>query len=310
MDNSRDLFEKLGTAVYVIIALSGLLVYGVVKLLVPYSATNVIALLLNLSAGLILAAFIFFVLDRLGFNRDERRQNKLDEAISRLEGAIGNINRLKILEESDLIRYCNRITDTTPDKWYEYLRGSNGPIWLMGPSLKAWFRNDEKLMTDILVRKASEGTEIKFIIMGAENTVGEEIAELAQPGAVANIGFYDRSALRSNELLMKQRLLEVNKQVKEKSSQTAPSYVQLRKVTGSPMFIKAEFFGDILHWSFFGYNLDGQMAPSFWCQERKLEAGQKRLYQIIKNEFETIWGVSEGIDITPNDQPPPAQLNP
>jgi len=312
MNKSRDHFGDLGRAIYLLAIALGILSYFTVKLL-PYSAINLIALLLNLSAGLILTGLIFFLLRWLSFDLDERRQSNLQEATDRLDHAIQNINRLKILEESDLIRYCNRVTDTTPDKWYEYLRASNGPIWLMAPSLKAWFKNDEDEMTRILVDKASQGTEIRFMIMGAENDVGEQIAELATSGS-PNIGFYDRAALQQNEFLMRQRLEEVNKQIKEKSSQTTPYYVQLKKVTGSPMFIKAEFFGDILHWSFFGYNLDGQMAPSFWCQERKLEAGQRRLYQIIKKEFLTIWGddsISREIDIKPKDVPqtPPVAVN-
>ncbi|HLM23808.1 MAG TPA: hypothetical protein VK274_02070, partial [Pyrinomonadaceae bacterium] len=154
-------YSNLGKAIHWFAISLGLLVYGVVvKLLVPPWATNLVALLMNLSAGFILAGLIFLLLRFFGFDLEERVQGELDEAVSRLNEtstllnkSIGNISRLQSLEDSDLIRYCNRITDTSPDKWYQHLRRSNGPIWLMGPSLKAWFKENEKLMTEILLQK-------------------------------------------------------------------------------------------------------------------------------------------------------------
>jgi hypothetical protein len=209
--------------------------------------------------------------------------------------------RLKKFDDLDLTRYFNQIIMVPPAEWYEYIENASDHISLMSPSLYTWFR-DPGRMRNILIAQALSGTKIRFIIMGPENDVATEIASL--PRKTGDVGFYRKDRLEDNEKLISNQLRQVNNEIKKRSD--TENYVELKKVLHTPIFVKTEFFGDVLHWSFFGYRIDGQLAPSFWCEERKTGDNKDRgIYQVLKDEFETIWEnatLSEQINVLPDDQ--------
>jgi len=209
--------------------------------------------------------------------------------------------KLKMFDDLDLTRYFDQIIMVPPTEWYEYIDKARDHISLMSPSLHTWFRDPDR-MRNILLAQAVRGTKIRFLIMGPENDSATEIASL--PRKTGDVGFYRKDRLEENEKLISNQLRQVNEEIKKRSD--SENYVELRKVLHTPIFVKTEFFGGVLHWSFFGYRIDGQLAPSFWCEERK--DGDKRdrgIYQVLIEEFETIWEhdtLSEMIDVLPVEQ--------
>src|SRR6267378_471507 len=198
-DKSQHLLKRLGRSVYLFIIALAVIVYFSDKVFVPLTATHLSSLLLNLSAGLILAAVIFFLVNQLGFDLDSERQSNLDAITERLRKAVEKIqlleplpqvveglsaaterlsetaDKLRVLEDCDLYRYYDQIASIGNDEWYECIRKANGPISLMAPSLSSWFRDRTK-MKGLLVKKALENTKIRLIIMGQENDVATGIA--------------------------------------------------------------------------------------------------------------------------------------
>jgi hypothetical protein len=324
-DKHPNWFQRYGYLVYILIFAIAIGLF----LTALFSQGRIHPLLtdlfVHLSAGMAVTALLFLIVNKiLGFDLEGERQRKLDVTATRLGEAADKAaviaslpqlveklqeaaqqstetaDKLKVFAESDLTRYCDQIQNIPNPEWYNLIEKANGDISLMSPSLSNWF-TDRNRMKDLLLRKAISGTKIRFIIMGQENDVGLGIASLT--GTRAHVGFYKPAALKENEELISAQLSEVNRKIQEESKGACTNYVELRKVLSTPIFVKTEFFGEVLHWSFFGYNLDGKVAPSFWCREKRVDDGKGLgLYQILRAEFETIWkenSVSEQIDVTP-----------
>lgn len=301
-------FRRFGNAVYYLMGSVSLILFTVAIIIEAFVAEVwwkwwpvTRDALVHVSAGLAVAVILFFLVDKvLGFNLLGERLATLDTISSSLSDAVEKLSKANALAKLDLFKYWPRINMVTED-WYDQIENSNGDISLMSPSLDNWFTQPDR-MKGLLSRKAIEGKTIRLIIMAHENDVALGISKL--PETQAQVNFYDPTALRANEERMTARISAINKKICEDSGGKCRNYVELKKVVGTPIFVKTEFFGDILHWSFFGYNLDGKVAPSFWCRERVVD-GEKNpgLYQVLKREFETIWvndSISKGINVNPD----------
>jgi hypothetical protein len=329
-DQSATWLQRLGNAVYLFMAALAVILF-LVRYLIR-DETNPVDpwgdFLLNLSAGLMLVALVFFVVKALGFDLEGQRYRNLETLVRRLiekmekadqtELALPMISEFKetareltetisggrLVEQSGLFGYYDQIVNVPAQEWYEQIENATGDISLMSPSLAKWFINRNR-MRGLLVSKAINGTKIRFLIMGHENTVGLGIASLGMH-TKANVDFYSQDSLKANEDLLTALLSDVNRMIMEDSKGTCTNFVELKKVMATPIFVKAEFFGDNLHWSFFGYNLDGNIAPSFWCRKKNGDGGKsQRLYKVIRDEFETMWGndsISSQIDVLPTRQ--------
>ena len=300
-DQEHALLKYLGKAVHLFIVALGVILFILVTYVDALKGPYASPLLLNLSAGLMLTGLIFLLVSQFGFNLDVQRQRGLAAITNQLSQTLDTIERLKVLEDCDLIRYRHQIKFTPPQEWYEHIEKAERDISLMSPSLRSWFE-DRNFMRQLLARKAIHGTKIRFIIMAGENKIGTAIASLT--GTRADVDFYTEEALKKNEDEIRKLITEVNEEIQKISKGECKNYVELRKVLSTPIFVKTEFFDEILHWSFFGYNLDGKLAPSFWC--KKVDHGTSPgLYQILRAEFDTIWRestISVEIDVAPRSK--------
>jgi hypothetical protein len=293
--------KHLGRVLYLLITLMGVILYLLIAhVLPPWSHLSPLSL--NLAAGFILTGLIFFLVNQFGFNLDEKRQTGLEMTTHRLSQAVDGIERLKLVEESDLFRYKKEIRFIEEEEWYDYVEKATDHISLMSPSLHNWF-TDAPRFQDLLVKQAINGTTIRFIIMGSENPVCSEIASLRRNRA--EVDFYEPATLEVNQNKICRLIRDVNKEI-QRQSKGEPNYLELRKVVCTPIFVKTEFFGEVLHWSFFGYDLDGKVAPSFWSRKKVDDGKSLGLYQILKNEFDLIWKsekISQQIDVSPTSGP-------
>ena len=245
----------------------------------------------KIGLGIISAVTVTLLWSAVGGDPISKQINKLEETV----------DTAGVIKETGLFRFRKTIlidSDGTDDFWYRHIKNANGDILLMSPKLGAWFSTNPRKMQECLLEQAInyKDRKIHFVIMGSENTTCSKLVEDNFTTRIdANIDFY-RNDLRTNEEYITGRLLQVNTAIKNELIKRkidpidyGDYFIKAKKVVGVPIFLKVEAFGDILHWSFFGYNFSGAVAPSFWIDKKRSE----ELHDKLINEFTSIWNANK-----------------